>query len=64
MAALSNSGRIFVGKVGQVVGGKYEVMEIAQDYVLLKLRLQEGKVIRVPFGKAPASLMESIEDQE
>ncbi|MGH9857427.1 MAG: hypothetical protein ACRD4B_06240 [Acidobacteriota bacterium] len=64
MAALSNSGRIFVGKVGQVVGGKYEVLEIAQDYVLLKLRMQDGKIIRVPFGKAPASFIEPIEDQE
>jgi hypothetical protein len=64
MAALSNSGRIFVGKVGQVIGGKYEVLEIAQDYVLLKLPMQDGKVIRVPFGKAPASFMDSAEDRE
>ena len=64
MASLSNTGRIYVGKVGQVLGGKYEVMEIAQDYVILKLPLEGGKMIRVPFGRGPASTVESNEVQQ
>ena len=64
MASFSNTGRIYVGKVGQVLGGRYEIMEIAQDYVILKLRMENGRVIRVPFGRGPASMVESNEDQE
>lgn len=63
MASLSNHGRVYVGKVGQVLGGKYEVLEIAADYVILRLRTQDGKVIRVPLGRTSTISMEPTEDQ-
>lgn len=64
MAALSNSGRIYVGKAGQILGGKYEVLEIADDHVILKVLYEEGKIIRVPLGKAPGAFVESKKEQE
>jgi len=64
MASLSNSGRVYVGKVGQVLSGRYQVMEIAPDHVILKLLLQEGKIIRVPLGKSPGIFVEGYEEQE
>jgi hypothetical protein len=64
MAALSNSGRIYVGKVGQILGGKYEVLEIVDDHVILKVLHEEGKTIRVPLGKAPGSFIEWKKEQE
>jgi hypothetical protein len=57
LAALSNNGRILVGKVGQVLGGTFQVVDIASDHVVLKLTA-EGKVLRVPLGKAPPSLID------
>jgi hypothetical protein len=64
MAALSNSGRIYVGKVGQILGGKYEVLEIADDHVILKVLYEEGKTIRVPLGKAPGAFIEWKQEEE
>jgi hypothetical protein len=59
MASLSNGGKIYVGRVGQVVGGRYEVVEIASDYVILRLKAQGDKLVRVPFGRAPAIYVEN-----
>jgi hypothetical protein len=64
LAALSNSGKIYVGKVGQVLGGKYQVLEIEADHVLLKLLTQDGKLLRVPLGKQPASFVGGADDDE
>ena len=64
MAALSNSGRVYVGKTGQILGGKYEVLEIADDHVILKVLYDEGKIIQVPLGKAPGSFIEWKKEQE
>ncbi len=64
MASLSNSGRVYVGRIGQVLGGKYQVQEIASDQVILKLLMEDGKFIRVPLGKTPASYIEWNEDRE
>ena len=64
MAALSNSGRIYVGKLGQILGGKYEVLKIADDHVVLKVLYQEGKIIRVPLGKAPGAFIDWKKEQE
>lgn len=64
MAALSNSGRIYVGKVGQTLGGKYEVLKIADDHVILKVLYDEGKTIRVPLGKTPGAFIDWKEEQE
>ncbi|MCI0604129.1 hypothetical protein L0156_14100 [bacterium] len=64
LAALSNSGRIYVGRVGQILSGKYEVMQIADDHVILKVLNEEAKTIRVPLGKAPASFIDWKKEQE
>lgn len=64
MAALSNSGRIYVGKVGQILGGKYEVLEIADEHVILKVLYEEGKTMRIPLGKAPGAFIDSKKEQE
>jgi hypothetical protein len=62
MASLSNSERIYVGKTGQVIGGKYRILQIASDHVILKL-VQDGRVIRVPLGKEAASILDWAEEQ-
>lgn len=63
MAALSNNGRIMVGKVGQVLGGRFEVLEIASDHVVLKLRAEDSKLLRVPLGKAPSTVIEETPER-
>ena len=62
MASLSNSNKIYVGKVGQILGGKYQVLAIAPEHVILRLVQQEGKVLRVPLGKGAPSYLEWNED--
>ncbi len=57
LASVSNSGRIYVGKVGQVLGGRYKVLRIAADHVILQLVQEEGKALRVPLGKRPATFI-------
>ena len=64
MASLSNTGKVYVGKVGEVVGGRYEVVEIASNYVVLRLRMEGNRLIRVPLGRAPSSFMDAVEDQQ
>jgi len=70
MASISNSGKIYVGKIGQVLGGKYELLEISPEFIRLRL-VQDGKVLRVPLGKGPlnglddsAELDEGEEEEE
>jgi len=64
MAALSNSGKIYVGKIGQTLGGKYEVLDIADDHVILKVIYDEEKTIRIPLGKAPGAFIDWTKEQE
>jgi hypothetical protein len=56
LASIVNGGKIYVGKVGQILGGKYEVLEIASDHVMLRLT-EDGKVLRVPIGRGPANIV-------
>ena len=63
MASLSANGRILVGKVGQTLAGRFQVVEIASDYVVLRLPADEGKVIRVPLGKVPPSIVQQGQEQ-
>jgi hypothetical protein len=51
LAAISNSGRIYVGRVGQILGGKYLVLQIEDEFVILKY-LPENKILRLPLGKS------------
>jgi hypothetical protein len=60
LASISNSGKVYVGKVGQILGGKYELLEIAADHIVLRLT-EDGKVLRVPLGKGAPNVMDSAE---
>jgi hypothetical protein len=60
LASISNSGKVYVGKVGQILGGKYELLEIAEDHIVLRLT-EDGKVLRVPLGKGEPNVMNSAE---
>jgi hypothetical protein len=60
LASISNSGKVYVGKVGQILGGKYELLEIAADHIILRLT-EDGKVLRVPLGKGAPNVMNSAE---
>jgi hypothetical protein len=50
LAAISNSGNIYVGKVGDVLGGKYRVLQIEKMFLLLSL-VNDDRVIRLPLGR-------------
>lgn len=50
LAAISNSGRVFVGKVGDVLAGKYRILRIENEYLLLQLTADDRK-FRVGLGK-------------
>jgi hypothetical protein len=63
LASISNSGKVYVGKVGQILGGKYELLEIAADHIILRLT-EDGKVLRVPLGKGPPNVMNSADLDE
>lgn len=66
LASISNSGKIYVGKVGQTLGGKYELLEIAVDHIIVRLT-EDGKVLRVPLGKGTPNVVNWAElngDQE
>jgi len=56
LASIVNGGRIYVGKVGQTLGGKYELLEIAVDHVILRLT-DDGTLLRVPLGKGASSVV-------
>ena len=60
LASISNSGKVYVGKVGQILGGKYELLEIGDDHIILRLT-EDGKVLRVPLGKGAPNVMNSAE---
>jgi type II secretory pathway component PulC len=60
LASIVNGGRVYVGKVGQTLGGKYELLEITADHVILRLKGDE-RVLRVPLGKGPANVVNSTE---
>jgi hypothetical protein len=60
LAAIVNGGKIYVGRVGQTLGGKYELLEIAADYVILRLTV-DGKVLRIPLGKGSPNVVNQAE---
>lgn len=63
LAALSTNGKILVGKVGQTVAGRFHIVDIAADHVVLTLPADEGKMLRVPLGKLPPSVIEQEQGQ-
>jgi hypothetical protein len=50
LGAISNGGRIFVGGVGEVLASKYQILQIQQDSIVLRI-LPENKIMRFALGK-------------
>ena len=50
LAAISNGGQIYVGGVKDILGQKYQLLQIGDEYLVLKV-LAENKVLRVALGK-------------
>lgn len=49
LAAISNGGKIYVGGVGDTLAGKYEVIQIDDDFLVLKI-LATNEIIRFALG--------------
>jgi len=50
LAALDNDGNILVGSVGQTLANEFQILEIHDDYVVVKV-LSDHKFFRIPLGK-------------
>jgi hypothetical protein len=51
LAALDSGGSILVGAVGQTLANQFQILEIHDDYVVVKV-LSDQKIFRIPLGKA------------
>lgn len=54
LAAISNGGKIYVGGVGDTLAGKYEVIQIDDDFLVLRI-LATNEVIRFALGNTEAN---------
>ncbi len=50
LAAIVNGGQIFVGGVNDVLADKYRILEINEEYLVVRL-IHENRTIRLPLGK-------------
>src|SRR3990172_11395611 len=50
LAAVSNGGKIYVGGVGQILGGKYQVVEIDDEFLVLRV-LADGRMVQLPLAR-------------
>lgn len=50
LAAISNGGTIYVGGVGQTLAGKYKVVSV-EDELLVIVYLPDGRTLRLPLGR-------------
>jgi|SRR3990170_3820149 len=50
LAAVSNGGKIYVGGVGQTLAGKYRVLEIEDEFLVLRI-LSDNRILRFPLGR-------------
>jgi hypothetical protein len=50
LAAISNGGKIYVGGVGEILADKYEVLQIDDDFLVLRI-LGTNQVMRFDLGK-------------
>jgi hypothetical protein len=50
IAAISNGGQIYVGSVGDTLAGKYEILGIEDEFLVLKI-LATNKIMRFHLGK-------------
>ena len=57
VAAITNGGRIYVGIVGDVLAGKYKLMQIDDEFLILRY-LPDNRIIRLPIGKSSGAVVE------
>lgn len=50
LGAISNGGKIFVGGVGDILASKYQVLQIENGWIVLRV-LDEKKIVRFSLGK-------------
>ena len=50
LAAISNGGQIYVGGVGEVLAGKYRVIQVEDEFIEVEY-LPEKRVIRLELGR-------------
>jgi hypothetical protein len=50
LAAISNGGQIYVGGVGEILAGKYEVVQITDEFIVLRI-LATNKIMRFAIGR-------------
>jgi hypothetical protein len=57
IAAIINGGRIYVGVQGDTLAGKYEILQIDDEFILLRF-LPDNRIIRLPMGKESGVVVE------
>ncbi len=60
IAAIVNGGRIYVGVKGDILAGKYEVLQIDDEFIVLRF-LPDKRIIRLPMGKESGVVVEEKE---
>lgn len=60
IAAIINGGRIYVGVEGEILAGKYEVLRIDDEFIVLRF-LPDNRIIRLPMGKEAGIVVEETE---
>lgn len=60
IGAIINGGRIYVGVEGDTLAGKYKVLHIGDEYIVLRY-LPDNRIIRLPMGKESGVVVEENE---
>lgn len=60
IGAIINGGRIYVGVQGDILAGKYRVLHIDDEYIVLRY-LPDNRIIRLPMGKESGVVVEENE---
>jgi hypothetical protein len=60
IGAIINGGRIYVGVEGDILAGKYKILQIDDEFILLKY-LPDGRTIRLPMGKESGVVVDKTE---
>jgi hypothetical protein len=50
LAAISNGGQIYVGGQGEVLAGKYRVIEVEDEFIVVEY-LPDHRILRVELGR-------------
>ncbi|PWT90211.1 MAG: hypothetical protein C5B54_07570 [Acidobacteria bacterium] len=62
LAVISSAGTILVGGKGEILGNKFQILQIEEDYIVLKL-LEDGRIFRLQLGKDSVPLLENERHQ-